>query len=111
MLGEYYGTPLPDAPPGCDTVLEIDVQGAEQVRARCENETVVCVLLVPPSEEEQRRRLAARGDSPERIEQRVALGYAELERGRPFASAIIVNDELERAVSELEAIVESARAA
>jgi guanylate kinase len=107
ILGEYYGTPLPEPPEGHDVVLEIDVQGAEQVRDRYDG--VVTVLLVPPSEDEQRRRLAARGDAPEQIERRVALGSAEIERGRPFAEAIVVNDDLERAVQELEAIVAHAR--
>lgn len=107
VLDEYYGTPLPDAPPGRDVVLEIDVQGATQVLARCPN--VYCVLLVPPSREVQQARLRARGDDEEHIAARLQLGDREIEAGRQIADAIVVNDDLERAVQELEGIVGLAR--
>ncbi len=107
MLGEHYGTPYPDAPDGHDVVLEIDVQGAEQVLERCS--PVVCVLLVPPSREDQERRLRGRGDPEEHVEKRVALGELELERGRRIADAVVVNDDLDRTVEEVAAIIEGAR--
>jgi len=107
VLGEYYGTPYPDAPPGHDVVLEIDVQGAEQVLERCS--PVVCVLLLPPSREDQERRLRGRGDSEDHVGRRVELGELELERGRRIADAIVVNDDLDETVDELAAIIEAAR--
>ena len=107
VLGEYYGTPYPEPPPGHDVVLEIDVQGAEQVLERCR--PVVCVLLVPPSREDQERRLRGRGDSEQHVERRVELGELELERGRRIADAVVVNDDLDRTVDELAAIIASAR--
>ena len=107
VLGEHYGTPTPDAPPGHDVVLEIDVQGAAQVLERCDG--VVAVLLVPPSRAEQEQRLRRRGDRPEHVEGRLELGEHEIERGRQLAHAVVVNDDLERAVEELAAIVADAR--
>lgn len=109
VLGEYYGTPYPDPPPGHDVVLEIDVQGAEQVLERCS--PVVCVLLVPPSREDQEARLRGRGDSEDHVRRRVDLGDSELERGRRIADVVVVNDDLERTVDEFAGIVEEARRA
>ncbi len=108
VLGEYYGTPLPDAPPGRDVVLEIDVQGAAQVLERVEGE-VLCVLLVPPSRAEQEARLRGRGDSAEHVRRRVELGEREVEAGKAFAAAVVVNREVDQAVEELAAIIEAAR--
>lgn len=107
MLGELYGTPLPEPPAGSDVVLEIDVQGAEQVLERCED--VVCILVVPPSEAVQEARLRGRGDAERRIEERLALGRHEIEVGRTFADHVVVNDDLDRAVAEVEAILEQER--
>lgn len=109
VLGEYYGTPIPDAPLGRDVVLEIDVQGAQQVLERVNDRTIVCALLVPPSEVEQAARLRGRGDGEAHVERRLALGVQELEVGKRFADAIVVNDDLDRAVDELAAIVDAAR--
>ncbi len=107
MLGEWYGTPLPQAPPGHDIVLEIDVQGAKQVLQRCQD--VVCVLLVPPSRKVQAERLEGRGDPASHVRARLRLADRELEAGRAFADAIVVNDEVGRATDELAGILEKAR--
>jgi len=107
VLGEHYGTPTPDAPPGHDVVLEIDVQGAEQVIEHCTG--VVAVLLVPPSWVELGQRMRGRGDRPEHVASRLALGEHEVERGRAIADEVVVNDDLDRAVDELAAIVARAR--
>ncbi len=109
ILGEYYGTPVPDPPDDQDVVLEIDVQGAQQVLERCGHDHVRCVLLVPPSREEQATRLRGRGDAEEQVQRRLALGEDELEAGRAFADAVVVNDDVERAVEELAAIIDEAR--
>ena len=109
VLGELYGTPLPDPPAGADLVLEIDVQGARQVLARCDD--VVCILVVPPSEEAQEARLRGRGDSLARTEERLALGREEVDAGRALADYVVVNDDLERAVAEVEGILEDERRA
>jgi guanylate kinase len=109
VLDEKYGTPMPDPPPGKDVVLEIDVQGAEQVLQRCPD--AVCVLLLPPSQEVQATRLRGRGDPEGHVQRRLALGREEEERGRRLAAHVIVNDELERTVDELVGVVGAARRA
>jgi guanylate kinase len=109
FLGNLMGTPLPHPPPGTDVLLEIDVQGAEQVLAKRPDATVI--LLLPPSVDVQATRLAARGDDEEHIARRVAKGRQEVDRGRTLARFTVVNDELPGAVAELAAIVDRTRAA
>ena len=106
-LGNLYGTPVPDPPPGSDVLLEIDLQGAEQVLAACPG--AVVVLLLPPSEEVQRARLVARGDPAEHVSRRLDKGREEVERGRELARHVVVNADLQQAVDELAAIVAETR--
>ena len=106
-LGHYYGTPRPNPPPGRDLVLEIDVQGAEEVRRLYPDALVV--LVEPPTREEQERRLRARGDDDESIERRLATSEDEEERARALADLVVVNDEVPRAAAEIAAFVASRR--
>ena len=103
FLDERYGTPWPDAPEGSDVLLEIDLQGAEQVRDRYAD--AVLVLLLPPSPEVQAERLRMRGEDSETIEARLAVGRVEELRGSQIADAIVVNDDIERAVAEVGGIL------
>jgi guanylate kinase len=107
--GHLYGTPIPDPPPGHDVVLEIDVQGAEQVRAA--HPDAVIVLLVPPTRDEQIRRLTERGDPADQVAERVAKAEREEERGRVVADHVVVNDDLSRAIDEVAGILASHRSA
>jgi guanylate kinase len=109
FLGNLMGTPIPRPPEGADVLLEIDVQGAEQVLAKRPDATVI--LLLPPSVETQAARLAARGDDEEHIRRRVEKGQQEVERGRQLASFTVVNDDLRQARGELAAIVDRTRTA
>ena len=102
-----YGTPWPEAPPGADVVLEIDVQGAAQVRERYAD--AVVVLVVPPSTGELAARMRKRGDDEDAIASRLAIAGEEEERGRRLASHVVVNDDLERAVDELAGILAESR--
>jgi guanylate kinase len=102
-LGHLYGTPVIVAPPGKDAVLVIEVDGASQVLAK--HPDALAILIVPPSPEEQADRLRARGDSEERIQERVAHGVLEQDIGRQLANYVVVNDELSRAVEEVAGIL------
>jgi guanylate kinase len=107
FLGNYYGTPTPDPVPGHDTVLEIEVDGARQVKSVHPEATLIFVL--PPSREEQARRLRGRGDPDDKVEQRVRKAEEEEPIGRALADHIVVNDDLERTVEEMLSIIELRR--
>lgn len=105
----YYGTPLEpirehlDA--GDDVLLEIDVQGAFQVREKLPEAKLV--FIAPPSMEVLEARLRGRGtDSEEDIERRLANAQGEMQAAARY-DAIVVNDDLERATDELAKVLES----
>jgi guanylate kinase len=107
FLGDLYGTPLVDPPEGRDVLLEIDVQGARQVRALRPDALVV--LLLAPSRDVQAARLRARGDDEEHVRRRLAIARDEEREARALADRVVVNDELERTVEELAGIIEERR--
>jgi guanylate kinase len=109
FLDYLMGTPVPDPPPGADVLLEIDVHGAEQVLAQRPDATVI--LLLPPSPQVQAARLAARGDDEAHIRRRVELGESEVARGEIIAAHTVVNDDVDRALAELTAIIDATRSA
>lgn len=102
---ELYGTPWPDAPEGAHVLLEIDLQGAAQVRER--HPEAVVILVVAPSAEVQAERMRERGDGEEHVRARVALGLEEERTGRALADHVVVNDDLDRAVEEVAGILSS----
>ena len=101
--GQFSGTPRPDPPPDTDLLLEINVEGARQVKALYPG--AIVVLVVAPSVEHQVERMRRRGDSPEQVDRRVALGREEEEIGRQLADHVVVNDDLDRAVAEVAGIL------
>lgn len=103
FLGHLYGTPTPDPPPGKDVVLEIDLQGAEQVKDRYPEALVI--LIQPPTRAVQEERLRRRGDPEDQIAKRLALADHEEARGREIADYVVVNDDLVRAVNEVAGIL------
>jgi guanylate kinase len=108
FMGHLYGTPLPDElPAGRDLVLEIDVQGAEQVRQRFPE--ALLVLLVAPSREAQAARLEGRGDRPDQVARRLEKADQEVAMGRKLGAVEVVNDELDRTVGELVTLIDEAR--
>ena len=107
-LGNLYGTPGGDAPAGRDLLLEIDLQGAEQVRRLRPDATLI--LLQPPSPEVQAERLRARGDDESHIAERLRAGAEELRRGKSIAHAVVVNHDVDQATDEVAGIVERFRA-
>jgi guanylate kinase len=107
FLGSYYGSPTPAAPENSDVVLEIEVDGAQQVRRRQPDALLIFVL--PPSREEQERRLRERGDPPDKVAARLRKAEEEEPVGKAISDYVVVNDELGRTVDELVAIIEGER--
>jgi guanylate kinase len=90
---------------GRSVVLEIEVQGARQVRAAMPE--AVLVFIAPPDPSALRERLEGRGtDSPEAIEERLRVAEIELAARDEFPH-VVVNDEIDRAAADLERIVRS----
>lgn len=88
---------------GQPVVLEIEVQGARQVRAAMPD--AVAVFIAPPSREALRARLVRRGtDTPEQVDERLRTAEAELAAQAEFAH-VVVNDRLPDAIDELEHVV------
>lgn len=107
----WYGTPQKQVDEarqaGLDLVLEIDVQGARQVKQKLPE--AIAVFIVPPSRQDLERRLRSRGqDSDEAITRRLERARQEIARSAEY-DFVIVNDDLQRASDELLAIVVASR--
>lgn len=112
-VGNCYGTPRAPVEKqlseGYDVYLDIDVQGAMQVKA-LRPETLM-VFLMPPSMKELERRLVTRGtNTPEEIRARLEAAERECALRDRF-DCVVVNDEVERAVAELSQIIDSRKTA
>jgi guanylate kinase len=109
--GNFYGTAkswlLAEMRAGRDTLLEIDWQGAQQVRALMPG--AVSIFIAPPSIPELERRLRARGqDSEEVIQRRVAAALGEMRHVDEF-DFVIINNDLQEALTDLAAAVRASR--
>ena len=109
--GNLYGTGVAEIErareAGCDLLLDLDVQGAAQVRRRIED--AVTVFVLPPSYSALERRLRGRGEDDEaEISRRLAVAGREIDAFTQYDYAI-VNDDLGRCVEDLESIVTAAR--
>jgi len=107
----YYGTPrrwFEEARRrGLDLVLEIDVQGAEQVKLKMRD--AVAIFILPPSRQDLEGRIRARGtDSEEEIARRLERARQEMQCYTDY-DYVVVNDDLERAGREVQAIALAAR--
>ena len=107
-FGEYrYGTPHPNPPPGCDILLEIDVQGARQVRRR--HPEALLLFLEAPTEGDQVHRLRGRGDSEDHVRARLSYGASERETARELGAVVVVNAELAETVATMGRIIDDHR--
>ncbi|MBS1190569.1 MAG: guanylate kinase [Rhodocyclaceae bacterium] len=109
--GNFYGTSktwiVQQIAGGSDVLLEIDWQGAQQVRAQFSE--AIGIFILPPSLEELERRLTGRAtDSREVIDRRLAAAQAEMRHVGEFDYAII-NDDLEQALGDLRSILRASR--
>ena len=107
-----YGTPKKwleeSRAKGLDLILEIDVQGAAQVKEKLPES--VAIFILPPSREELERRLRSRGqDSDEEIARRLARARAEIEAFGKYYDFCVMNQDVEQAGREVEAILTAIR--
>lgn len=107
FLGNYYGSPIPEPRPGQDIVLEIEVDGAQQVKRLYPDAMLIFVL--PPSRDEQERRLRGRGDPGDKVLARLKKAEIEEPVGRALADHVVVNDELDATIDEMLEIIAGAR--
>lgn len=107
--GRQYGTlrkPVMDhLAAGEDVVLEIEVQGARQVRAT--HPDAVMFFIVPPGLDELEGRLRRRGDTSEDdIRRRLDIARSEMEEAETLFDHIVVNDVLDRAIAEVDGLMD-----
>jgi len=107
FLGNYYGTPTPDPGDDRDLVLEIEVDGAQQVKRV--HPDAMLIFVLPPSRDEQERRLRKRGDQSDKVLARLKKAEEEEPVGKALADHVVVNDELERTIDEMLSIIDGAR--
>ena len=111
VFGNYYGTSIAGvnslSEEGYDVILEIDVQGAAQVRKSLPEASSIFIL--PPSFEVLAQRLIGRGtDSEEVIQTRLSKARHEIEQSVLF-DYVVVNDDLDRAETDLFHIIKAGR--
>ncbi|GMU47781.1 MAG: guanylate kinase [Burkholderiales bacterium] len=109
--GNFYGTSRPwileQMAAGQDVLLEIDWQGAQQVRGLFHGS--IGIFVLPPSVEELERRLRDRGqDSDEIIARRVAAALSEMRHVNEF-DYVIINNKLPEAIEDLQTVVRAVR--
>lgn len=107
VYGHFYGTPrqalTETMEKGLDVLLEIDSQGAIQIKKRFDD--AVYIYIMPPSIETLRLRLQQRaGDSPEEIQRRLQKAREEIRSYREYCY-IVWNDDMKQALKALEAII------
>lgn len=107
FAGHLYGTPCPDPPPGRDILLEIDVEGAKQVRAHLPE--ALLLFLDAPSEGDQSQRLRTRGDSEDQVQKRVALGPEERATALALGAVTVVNEDIDSTLDAITSIIRERR--
>ncbi|MGK0619491.1 guanylate kinase [Meiothermus cerbereus] len=110
-VDDYYGTPREPVEEALnreqDVLLEIEVQGALQVKQTMPE--AILVFIIPPSLSELRRRLLVRGtDSLSKIAKRLQRAQEEIRMADRF-KYVLVNDQLDKAVSDFAAIIQAER--
>jgi guanylate kinase len=109
--GRRYGTPLQPVvehlTAGDDVILEIEVQGARQVRSKYP--AAIMFFILPPRMEALAERLAERGDTSEaEIRRRMAIAEEEVEEAPTLFDHLVVNDDLARCIDEVDRLMDVA---
>lgn len=103
---EYYGTPRKfvedEIREGRNVIMAIDVQGAMAIRRK--HPEAILVFVLPPSMDALKARLAGRRDASESVAKRLANSRGELAAAKDY-DYVVVNDDLEKAVSQISAIL------
>lgn len=111
MFGNYYGTHVSvleqARAAGRDLVLDIDVQGARQLKCKIPN--AVSIFILAPSRQMLEARLRARGEDPDEVIERRLRAAAEEIRNYDQYDYVLVNDELDKSDETLAAIVRAER--
>jgi guanylate kinase len=107
FLDYLQGSPLPEPPAGQDVVFEIDVKGAANIKSLYPD--ALLVFVDAPDRAVQEERLRGRGDDEERIRQRLVKAEEEVALARQLDVVHLVNDDLERALHELQVLIEEHR--
>ncbi|MBO4433310.1 MAG: guanylate kinase [Clostridia bacterium] len=107
FVDNYYGTPkapvLEAINSGNDIIVEVDVNGAKQIREKMPES--ISIFVMPPDLKTLKARLCARGtESPKKIEERMISAKTEIERANEY-DHIVVNDTVENAVEKIAAII------
>ncbi|WP_130472080.1 guanylate kinase [Candidatus Magnetaquicoccus inordinatus] len=113
VFGNYYGTELANVEPalarGEDLLLDIDWQGARQVRDKMPTREVVSIAILPPSRQALQERLLGRSsDDPQVIARRMAQAGNEIAHWHEY-DYLVVNDDLQQACHDLTAIITAER--
>ncbi len=107
--GTSYGTLTDKLEAGQDIILDIDIQGAKNIKEKITDSLLIFIL--PPSREILEQRLRDRAtDSTEALKKRIALAAKELENSRWY-DYLIINDDLEKATKALESVILADRCA
>jgi len=111
VYGNFYGTPLNKIEErlnrGEDILLEIDVQGALNVKRKCPEG--IFIFLLPPSLDELKRRIEGRGtETPESLSRRLENAVAEIKTGLEY-NYVVVNDSVDVAAAQIKSIITAER--
>ena len=107
FLDYLQGTPVPTPPTGHDVVFEIDVHGARQISERYDD--AMLIFVVAPSDAAQEERLRGRGDPEEKVQARLAKAAEETAVATELGMRFVVNDDLERAITEIQELIDDGR--
>ena len=104
---DYYGTPrdkvMEYINKGIDVILEIDINGALQVKEK--NPETIFIFIMPPSMKELKKRLITRDtETPEKILNRFKTAYKEINEAKKY-NYVVINDNVNKAVKRIEAIL------
>jgi len=107
FLDYRQGSPVPEPPAGSDVLFEIDIKGAARIKELYPD--ALLIFIDAPSREVQADRMRGRGDTEDRIAQRVAKATEEAAGAKELGAILVVNDDLDEALGDLEHVIATHR--